>query len=222
MTSEIEQNVAALLAEIEHISVNRLIQSTVPALLAASKTRSAEDILAAYQAGVTVFGENRVQEMVEKWPEIKAAHPGVELHFIGRLQSNKAAEVVTHCDLLHTLDRARLADAVNAQAHKQGKVMRCLIQVNTGEEPQKGGVVPREFEALLSHCRGLQNLAIEGLMCVPPSDEPASPHFALLQKMSEEYALSYLSMGMSGDYHEAIRFGASAVRLGTAIFGARS
>lgn len=221
MNTDITLNVARLLNEMSDIAFKALIPHTPATLIAASKTRSESEILEAYHAGILHFGENRVQEMVEKWPALKQKHADFQLHFIGQLQSNKVAEVVAHCDMLHTLDRAKLADAVNKEAEKQGKVMRCLLQVNSGEEEQKGGVMPREFDALLTHCQGLNHLCVEGLMCVPPADEPAAPHFALLKKMSEKYALPYLSMGMSGDYQEAIRFGASAIRIGTGIFGPR-
>lgn len=222
MPHSIADHVAPIFQEMQEIVDSCVVKRPAPTLIAASKTRTMEEIAAAHQAGITYFGENRVQEMVEKWPDLKQAHSELQLHFIGQLQSNKAADVVEHCELLHTLDRAKLADAVNAEAEKQGKVMRCLIQVNSGEEEQKGGVLPLEFEALLSHCRDLPHIKVEGLMCVPPENEPAAPHFALLQSMSQKYGLPYLSMGMSGDYQEAIRFGASAIRLGTAIFGVRS
>ena len=221
MRSKISENISNFLSEIEVLSVNRLPDVALPQLIAASKTRSAEEIEAAFHAGVSEFGENRVQEMVEKWPAIIQTHPKTRLHFIGQLQTNKVAEVVRYCDMVHTLDRPKLATALNEEAAKQSKIQSCLIQVNTGEEPQKGGALPRDFEELLSYCRALEHLSIEGLMCVPPSDEPAGPHFALLQKMSRDYGLPYLSMGMSSDYQEAIRFGASAIRIGTGIFGPR-
>lgn len=222
MASFISQNIDQLTQEIARIADASIAPRGPVTLLAASKTRNEAEILQAYQAGITDFGENKVQEMVEKWPSLKQEHSELALHFIGQLQSNKAAEVVEYCDLLHTLDRIKLANAIDKEAQKHNKVMRCLIQVNAGEEEQKGGVLPQEFEALLHHCQSLKHISIEGLMCVPPADEPAAPHFALLQKMSKEHHLPYLSMGMSGDYQEAIRFGASAIRIGTGIFGARA
>ena len=157
---------------------------------------------------------------MEKWPALKARHPEVVLHLIGPLQSNKAREAVALFDVIQTVDRVKIADALAGEIARQGKSPRLLIQVNTGEEPQKSGVVPQEAAALLDHCRGLK-LPVVGLMCVPPADQNPAPHFALLKKMADGFGLTELSMGMSSDYPTAIRLGATMVRVGTALFGER-
>lgn len=191
------------------------------ALVAVSKTFETEDIRPVLQAGHRVFGENRVQEAQGKWPELKAEFPGVELHLIGPLQSNKAKEAVALFDVIETVDREKIAAALAAEIARQGKAPRLYVQVNTGLEPQKAGIPPREAVAFVARCRGVHGLAIEGLMCIPPAEENPGPHFALLEKLAKEAGLSRLSMGMSGDYELAIRFGATSVRVGSAIFGSR-
>ena len=194
--------------------------SAAPILIGASKTQPVEMLEAAISLGLMDFGENKVQEAQAKWPSLKEKHPRVRLHLIGPLQSNKAADAVALFDVIQTLDRPRIADALAAACEKLGKRPVFLIQVNTGEEPQKAGVAPRDAAALLAHCRAL-GLPISGLMCVPPDGENPAPHFALMKKMADELGLRELSMGMSGDFETAIRLGATMVRIGTALFGSR-
>jgi pyridoxal phosphate enzyme (YggS family) len=190
-------------------------------LIGASKTQPADVLEEAIRAGLADFGENKVQEAQSKWPALKAVHPHVRLHLIGSLQSNKAEDAVALFDVIHTIDRVKIADALAAACAKLEKYPAFLIQVNTGEEPQKAGVAPREAAALVAHCRGL-DLNLIGLMCVPPEGENPAPHFALLRKMADEFGLPKCSMGMSGDYEVAIRLGSTMVRVGTALFGSRS
>ena len=190
-------------------------------LVAVSKTFEAEAIRPAILAGQRRFGENRVQEAERKWPGLKAEHPDIELHLIGPLQSNKAREAVALFDAIHTVDRDKIAAALAAEMAKQGRQPTLFVQVNTGLEPQKAGIAPRETSAFLTRCRAEHGLAIAGLMCIPPVDEAPGPHFALLAKLAAENGLAELSMGMSGDFETAIAFGATYVRVGGAIFGAR-
>ncbi|MDX2205481.1 MAG: YggS family pyridoxal phosphate-dependent enzyme [Hyphomicrobiaceae bacterium] len=190
-------------------------------LVAVSKTFGADDILPVLDAGQRLFGENRVQEAQAKWPALRARFPDVELHLIGPLQSNKAREAVALFDAFHAIDRPKIADAIAAELARQGKAMKLFVQVNTGEEPQKAGVVPRQAEALLRHCREGLGLAIAGLMCIPPVDDEPALHFALLAKLAAEFGLSELSMGMSADFETAIALGATYVRVGSQIFGHR-
>lgn len=186
----------------------------------ASKSKPAAVIIEAIQAGVTHFGENKVQEALEKWPEIKKAHPEVTLQHIGALQTNKVADAVTLYDEIASLDRPALAEALAREMQKQGRWLPCLIQVNTGEEPQKSGVLPTELHGFIDYCRELQ-LPVAGLMCVPPASDYPAPHFALLEKLAKAHGLRRLSMGMSHDYEIAARMGATEVRIGTALFGER-
>ena len=170
-------------------------------------------------AGQRVFGENRVQEAMERWGERRG---DVTLHLIGPLQTNKTADAVAFFDVIETLDREKLARVLAEEVQKQGRKPRFYIQVNTGEEPQKAGVVPHEADAFVAACRAIYGLEPEGLMCIPPLDEPAGPHFALLAKIAARNGLAKLSMGMSGDFETAIAFGATSVRVGSAVFGARN
>jgi pyridoxal phosphate enzyme (YggS family) len=190
-------------------------------LVAVSKTFGKEDIRPVIEAGQRVFGENRVQEAQSKWPALRAEYPDLELHLIGPLQSNKAKEAVALFDVIETVDREKIAAELAKEMRKQGKAPRLYVQVNTGSEPQKAGIEPREAVAFVQRCRDEHGLAIEGLMCIPPADENPGPHFALLEKLAHEAGLEKLSMGMSGDYELAIAFGATSVRVGSAIFGAR-
>jgi pyridoxal phosphate enzyme (YggS family) len=190
-------------------------------LVAVSKTFPAEDVEPVLAAGQRVFGENYVQEAKAKWAPLRERYGGVELHLIGPLQSNKARDAVRLFDAIHTLDRPSLAEALAKEIARAGRAPRLLVQVNTGEEPQKGGVLPGEADAFVAACRERCRLAIEGLMCIPPADEPPSPHFALLAKIAARNGLTTLSMGMSADFEAAIQLGATHVRVGTAIFGAR-
>jgi len=189
-------------------------------LTAVSKTQPPEAIDAALSAGIRVFGENRVQEAQGRWNDRRAGIAGLELRLIGPLQSNKAADAVALFDLIETLDRPKLADALATAGARAGKPVRVLIQVNTGAEPQKAGVLPADVAALVAHARNA-GLIVEGLMCIPPADEAPGPHFALLRKIARRYGLETLSMGMSGDYETAIRFGATHVRVGSSLFGER-
>jgi pyridoxal phosphate enzyme (YggS family) len=189
-------------------------------LTAVSKTQPPGAIDAALAAGQRVFGENRVQEAQGRWGGRRNNVPGLELRLIGPLQSNKAAEAVALFDVIETLDRPKLADALAAAGARAGKPVHVLIQVNTGAEPQKAGVLPGGVSELLDHARAA-GLMVEGLMCIPPADEAPGPHFALLRKIAHLHGLQALSMGMSGDYETAIRFGATHVRVGSSLFGER-
>ncbi len=186
-------------------------------LVAVTKMRTPEEIGALISAGQKTFGENRVQDAEGKWPQIRAAHPDVKLHFIGHLQTNKAKDAVELFDVIETVDSERLAQALAAEMKKQNRNLPCFIQVNTGEEEQKGGVAPKDAPALFAACRAA-GLDIRGLMCIPPADELPDLHFALLNKMANEMGLPELSMGMSADFERAIAFGASYIRIGTALF----
>lgn len=190
-------------------------------LVAVTKTFSADDILPLLQHGHRLYGENRVQEALGKWPALKSGYSGIELHLIGPLQSNKAAEAVALFDVIETVDREKIARVLKAEMEKQRKSPRLYIQVNTGLEPQKAGVAPEETAGFVALCRDELGLEIEGLMCIPPADENPGPHFALLAKLARETGLEKLSMGMSSDYEVAIAFGATSVRVGSAIFGSR-
>jgi pyridoxal phosphate enzyme (YggS family) len=190
-------------------------------LVAVSKTFDAEAIRPALEAGQRVFGENRVQESQGKWPELKAETAGIELHLIGPLQSNKAADAIALFDVIETVDREKIARALAAEIKAQGKPVRLYVQVNTGLEPQKAGIAPDDTVAFVTSCRDDLGLAIEGLMCIPPADENPGPHFALLRKLASQCGVEKLSMGMSSDYEIAVAFGATSVRVGSAIFGHR-
>ncbi|OYW13641.1 MAG: YggS family pyridoxal phosphate enzyme [Rhodospirillales bacterium 12-54-5] len=193
----------------------------LPTLVAASKGQSVAAIEAAIALGVTDFGENRVQEAQEKWPEIKVRHPHLRLHLIGPLQSNKVADAVALFDVIETVDRIKIADALAAEAAKTRRSLDYYIQVNIGEESQKSGVLPAELDNLLKHAREGGHLNIVGLMGVPPADANPAPYFALLAKLATRYGMKQLSMGMSHDFDVAIRLGATHVRIGTALFGTR-
>lgn len=190
-------------------------------LIAASKTQSSDVIRQAIAEGITHFGENRVQEALEKWPMLKKEYPHVTLHHIGALQSNKAAEAVALYDVIHSLDRKSIGEALAKEIEKQQKKIICMIQINTGEEPQKGGVQPSDADALIRFCTNDLRLDVQGLMCIPPADVPSFPHFAFLRELAKRHALPFLSMGMSSDFENAIGFGATHVRVGTALFGER-
>lgn len=190
-------------------------------LVAVTKTFGPEAVIPAIGAGQAVFGENRVQEAEGKYPALKDKHPGIEIHLIGPLQSNKAAEAVALFDVIHSVDRPKLAAELAKEIRKQGRAPKLFIQVNTGAEPQKAGVLPEEADAFLGACRDEYGLTIEGLMCIPPAEENPAPHFALLEKIARRNELSGLSMGMSSDFESAIAFGATYVRVGSAIFGLR-
>ena len=190
-------------------------------LVAVTKTVPVAVIEEAIAAGQRVFGENRVQEAHSKWPALKQLHPDIELHLIGPLQSNKVREALALFDVIETVDRPKLARALAEEIPHAGKRPRLFVQVNTGEEPQKAGVLPAETDAFVALCRDELGLTIEGLMCIPPLDEEPAMHFALLAKIAARLGIEHLSMGMSGDFARAVQFGATYVRIGTAIFGAR-
>ena len=190
-------------------------------LVAASKTFGVDAIEPVVAAGQRVFGENRVQEAKAKWPPLRAAHPDIALHLIGPLQSNKAKEAVALFDAIHAVDRPSIAEALAKEIAKQARHPTLFVEVNTGEEPQKAGVLPQEADAFIKTCRESYGLTIAGLMCIPPFDEAPAPHFALTAKIAARNGLSLLSMGMSADFAAAIAFGATHVRVGTAIFGGR-
>ena len=191
-------------------------------LIAVSKTFDAEAIESVIAAGQKVFGENRVQEAKAKWPALKAAHPDIELHLIGPLQSNKAKEAVALFDAIHTIDRPSLCSALAKEITRQNRRPLLFAEINTGAEAQKAGVLPEEADAFLRACRGDYGLEISGLMCIPPLEEAPAPHFALTAKIARRNGLKLLSMGMSADYAIAVQFGATHVRVGSAIFGERS
>jgi pyridoxal phosphate enzyme (YggS family) len=191
-------------------------------LIAVSKTHPAETIELALAAGQRHFGENRVQEAEAKWPALKERFPDVVLHLIGGLQTNKVKDALGLFDVIHTVDRPRLAASIAQHGRDMGVRPACFIQVNTGEEDQKGGVPPLETDAFVAECRDVHGLELAGLMCIPPVGDPPAPHFALLKKFARRNALAGLSMGMSGDYECAAEMGATHVRVGSAIFGARA
>ncbi len=190
-------------------------------LVAVSKTFDADAIVPVLDAGQRVFGENRVQEAKGKWPALRERHGDIALHLIGPLQSNKAREAVALFDVIHTVDRPSLCAALAKEIERRGRAPTLFVQINTGAEPQKAGVLPEDADAFLEACRATYGLAISGLMCIPPLDAAPAPHFALLGKIAARNGLAALSMGMSADYATAIAFGATHVRVGSAIFGHR-
>ncbi len=220
-----EKSVVERLREIEgrvETALRRASRSTDTAtLVAVSKTFPAQDIEVVLAAGHRAFGENRVQEAQGKWPALKQRYAGVELHLIGPLQSNKAGEAVALFDVIHTVDRTRIAAALAGEIRRSGLVPRLFVQVNTGAEPQKAGVLPENADAFIAECRNTHGLVLEGLMCIPPADDPPSPHFALLGEIARRNGLTGLSMGMSGDFEAALHLGSTHIRVGSAIFGSR-
>lgn len=190
-------------------------------LVCVTKTFPAEDVVPLLEAGHRVYGENRVQEAMGKWPSLRKRFPDIELHLIGPLQSNKTREAVETFDVIQSVDREKIAKALAEEIARSGKHPRLFVQVNTGAEPQKAGILPQDADAFLAFCRETCGLTIEGLMCVPPVEEQASPHFALLADIAARNGLRQLSMGMSSDYELAIQLGATCVRVGSAIMGVR-
>jgi pyridoxal phosphate enzyme (YggS family) len=219
--SDSVKNLSGILARIEAARKAAIAPAPFTTLVAVSKTYDADAIRPVLEAGHRVFGENRVQEAFGKWPGLRSDYPDLQLHLIGPLQSNKVREAVSLFDAIHSLDRPKLAHALKAEIEKSGKAPMLFIQVNTGEEPQKAGVAPQDAAAFVSLCRDELQLPVKGLMCIPPLDENPALHFALLQKLARANGLALLSMGMSGDFETAIKFGATHVRVGSAIFGAR-
>ena len=190
-------------------------------LVAVSKTHDADAIKPALELGHRCFGENRVQEAQQKWPALREKFPGISLHLIGPLQSNKAAEAVALFDVIETVDREKIAKALSSEIKRQGRTPELFVQVNTGLEPQKAGLPPAEVLAFLERAKTVHGLRIAGLMCIPPADEKPEPHFALLGRLASQAGIAKISMGMSNDYVTAIAYGATHVRVGSAIFGAR-
>jgi len=213
------------LAEVrQHIAAAARAAGRDPAsvtLVAVSKTHGADRVGELLEVGHRVFGENRVQEAEEKFPALKAAYPDIELHLIGPLQTNKARDAVALFDVVQSVDRERLAASLAKEMARAGRRPDCYIQINTGEEPQKAGVLPGDVDAFVAACRDAHKLPVVGLMCIPPLDEEPALHFALLAKMAARNGLAKISMGMSADYETAIRLGATHVRVGTALFGER-
>ncbi|WP_105422147.1 YggS family pyridoxal phosphate-dependent enzyme [Neorhizobium sp. T25_27] len=212
------RDVKARIGKVERLSKRPAGSVT---LVAVSKTFDVQDIRPVISAGQRIFGENRVQESQGKWPELKAETPEIELHLIGPLQSNKAADAVALFDVIETVDREKIARALADEIRKQGKAPKLYVQVNTGLEPQKAGIEPKQTVAFVELCRKELGLSIEGLMCIPPAEENPGPHFAMLAKLASECGVEKLSMGMSGDFETAVEFGATSVRVGSAIFGSR-
>src|SRR5262245_26535061 len=218
----VESPLAKVRAEIARACIDTRRDPASVTLVAISKTFGAEAIEPVIHAGQRQFGENRVQEAKAKWPALRERYRGIELHLVGPLQSNKAKEAVALFDAIHSVDRPSLAEALAKEIGKQGRAPTLFVEVNTGAEAQKSGVLPEETDAFLKTCRDDFGLAIAGLMCIPPFDEPPAPHFALTAKIAKRNGLELISMGMSADFPVAIAFGATHVRVGTAIFGART
>lgn len=219
--SQIQQNLDTVRAKISKQASLFDRASEDIHLVAVSKKQPLERVQAMLACGQRLFGENRVQEAHERWADFRGEYTDLTLHLIGPLQTNKVKEAVALFDVIETVDRPKLAKALAAEMKKQDKNLPCYVQVNTGEEEQKAGVLPHELEALLEVCKN-EGLVITGLMCIPPQDEPAALHFAFLQKLAQEQGLQNLSMGMSGDFEKAIPLGATHVRVGTALFGERA
>jgi hypothetical protein len=217
---QIARNFALILARIEAARKSALKPAPFTRLVAVSKFHDTEHIRPLLEAGHRLFGESRVQEALAKWLPLKRDYPDIELHLIGPLQTNKAREAVGLFDAIHSLDRLKLAQTLKTESERAGRSPMLFVQVNTGEEPQKAGVAPRDAAAFVAQAREL-GLKVEGLMCIPPADDAPAPHFALLAKLAVEQGLPLLSMGMSDDFEAAIRFGATHVRVGSAIFGER-
>ena len=218
---QIAANLAAVRARIEAAARGASRPADAVNLVAVSKTHPADSVRAALEAGQRVFGENRVQEAIAKFPGLRGDYPDLTLHLIGPLQTNKVKEAVAHCDVIETVDRPRLAEALAREMERSGRHLPCFIEVNTGEEAQKTGILPADADAFIADCRDRLTLPIIGLMCIPPEHEEPALHFALLREIAKRNHLDKLSMGMSADFETAIRFGATHVRVGTAVFGAR-
>ena len=221
LTSRLPSSLASVEAEIARACEEARRPRTGVTLIAVSKTFGADAIAPVIAAGQRVFGENRVQEAKSKWPELISAHSGIALHLIGPLQSNKAKEAVALFDAIHSVDRPSICEALAKEIDRQKREPQLFVQLNTGEEPQKAGIAPSEADAFIASCRDKYGLRISGLMCIPPVDEAPAPHFALTAKIAARNGLKYLSMGMSADFKIAIAFGATHVRIGSAIFGGR-
>lgn len=220
-TATLSSGLATVRAEIEHACREASRDPSAVTLVAVSKTFFADAIEPVLIAGQRVFGENRVQEAQKKWPSLLGGYSGAELHMIGPLQSNKAKEAVALFDAIHSVDRPSLCEALGKEIAKQSKRPKLFVEINTGAESQKAGVLPQDADEFLARCRDAYGLAIDGLMCIPPAEEAPAPHFALTAKIAKRNGLKLLSMGMSADFSAAIAMGATHVRVGSAIFGAR-
>lgn len=217
---DISENLHTVCAAIQQAAAGCGRNKDQITLVAVSKMHETEEILPLIEAGHRVFGENRIQEAMRKYPPLKEKYPDLKLHLIGSLQTNKVKEAVRLFDVIESVDRPELAEKLAEEMKKQEKDIPCFVQVNTGEEPQKSGCVPRETISLVNKCRSL-GLNVAGLMCIPPVDDEPAPHFALLKKLARQAGVAELSMGMSDDYPVAIQQGATFIRVGTALFGAR-
>lgn len=218
---DVAANLRAVRERIEEAAKESRRRASDTSLIAVSKTHGAERITSALDAGHCIFGENRVQEAEAKWPPLREAFPSVELHLIGPLQTNKAKAAVAVFDVIQTIDRPKLARVLSEEMSRAGRQRDCFVQVNIGEEPQKAGVPPTEADRLIAECRERYRLRVRGVMCIPPFGQEPSPYFALSAKIAERNSLPWVSMGMSDDYEVAIAFGATHVRVGSAIFGPR-
>ncbi len=216
------KNLQRIQDDMAQVQTNDGIEGNNPTLLVASKTQDIGTIRPLIDAGHMLFGENRVQEAQEKWTDIKENHPDLKLHLIGPLQSNKAKDAVELFDVIETIDRPKIAQAIKSECDKQNKHPDLYIQVNTGDEEQKSGISPADFDSFYCYCTNELGLKITGLMCIPTVDEAPGLHFALLSDLAAKYNIPQLSMGMSHDYETAIRFGSTQIRIGTDIFGKRS
>jgi PLP dependent protein len=221
LESEVEAGLAAVRARIDDAARAAGRDPAAVTLVAVSKAQPEARVLAALEAGQRVFGENYVQPARARWPGLRARWPGIELHMIGAIQTNKVRDVVELFDVVQTLDRPKLAQALAGEMARTGRRLPCFVQVNTGEEEQKAGVWPADADAFIRHCRGEVGLPVAGVMAIPPEDEEPAPHFALLAKIAARNQLPSISMGMSADFETAIALGATHVRVGSAIFGAR-
>lgn len=221
VTAAIAQRIEDIRSRIEQAAAEAGRDPASITLIGVSKVQPDDRIEAALSAGLRVYGENRVQEAQDRWTKRRAIHPDLSLHLVGALQTNKARDAVALFDAIHSLDRPKLARSLAREMAAQEKRVECFIQINTGEEPQKAGVLPADLPDLIALCRDELSLPVVGLMCLPPVEDPPALHFALLQKLAAEHALGQLSMGMSDDFEDAIRFGATHVRVGSALFGAR-
>ncbi len=218
--SLIAENLSAVHEQIDRYAERAGRSSDAVNLIAVAKTKPQEAVVEALQAGQMIFGENRVQESQGKYPDLRADWPNMELHLIGPLQTNKTKDALELFDVIHTVDRPKLVRSIAKESQALGRCPKLLVQVNTGEEEQKAGVLPGEVEALIQFIRE-ENLPVAGLMCIPPVEDAASGHFAFLKRMADELDLPWVSMGMSGDYQTAVELGATHIRVGSAIFGAR-
>lgn len=222
MTDDIALQIEDVRTRMKQAGGNSLLALRHVELVAVSKGQPISKLEQALKAGQRCFGENRVQESAEKWPALRQQYPDIQLHLIGPLQTNKVKEAVQLFDVIQTLDRPKLAEALAEEMQQSAKKVPCFIQVNIGEEPQKSGIAPQDLAGFAQFCRDTLQLSIAGLMCIPPQHESSAQYFGLLQQLALRNNISGLSMGMSGDYETAIRFGATHVRVGTAIFGERA